>query len=196
MIRLAIRVPRRIYVAVSGGVDSMAALSFLNGNHDVTAAFFDHGTESSYEAKSFLSDYCANLSISLVTAKLEGVKPRGLSLEEHWRNQRYDFLTKLDGTVVTAHHLDDAVETWVWSSMHGKPKLPSLSRDNIIRPFITTRKSELLDWCLRTGVSWIEDRSNQDTRFTRNYIRKELIPHCLRVNPGLHKMIKKKYAQG
>jgi tRNA(Ile)-lysidine synthase TilS/MesJ len=40
-------------------------------------------------------------------------------------------------------------------------------------------------------VPWIEDESNKNSRYTRNYIRNELMPHALRVNPGLHTLVKK-----
>ena len=94
--------------------------------------------------------------------------------------------------MVTAHHLDDAVETWVWSSLHGQPKLPSIARDNILRPFMSTRKTELVKWCNKHAVSWVDDHSNHDTRFTRNYIRHVMMPHVLRVNPGIHKLVRKR----
>jgi tRNA(Ile)-lysidine synthase len=47
-------------------------------------------------------------------------------------------------------------------------------------------------WAELNGVPWIEDDSNLDTCYTRNYIRHELMPHALKVNPGLHKVVAKK----
>lgn len=170
----------------------MAALNFLRRNHRVNAAFFDHGTETSQRAWEFLKGYCKDNDIGLVSATISKLKLNSLSQEEHWRNERYKFLDSIGHPVVTAHHLDDAVETWVWSSMHGTAKLPQIVRGNVIRPFLATRKQDLVNWCVNHNVPWVEDASNLDTKFTRNYIRNEMMPHVLRVNPGIHKMLKKR----
>jgi tRNA(Ile)-lysidine synthase len=192
MITLLGKIPRSITVAVSGGVDSMAALSFLSGRHQVRAAFYHHGTVASEQAYEFLFGYCARRGIELITDRLTSGRAAGISPEEHWRDARYTFLNSIPGPVVTAHNLEDSVETWIWSSLNGTPKLVPYSRQNIIRPFITTSKQDLISWCERKGVPWCEDSSNQDVRYTRNYIRHRLMPRALRVNPGLNKMIKKK----
>jgi tRNA(Ile)-lysidine synthase len=65
-------------------------------------------------------------------------------------------------------------------------------RGNVIRPFLTTRKQDLVEWCVKHSVPWIEDTSNLDTRYTRNYIRHKMMPHVLKVNPGIYKMVKKR----
>jgi len=192
MIKLLTKIPRKIYVACSGGVDSMAALSFLANNHEVTLAFFDHGTETSAAALEFLSDYSKNRHIHMVAGRMTAAKPRGVSPEEHWREHRYLWLEDLPGMVVTAHHLGDAVETWVWSSLHGHSRLPRIQRGNIMRPFLATPKHTLINFCQRNLIPWVEDASNADMRFTRNYIRHEMMPHVLKVNPGIGKMVKKR----
>ena len=192
MIKLLGKIPRSVTVAVSGGVDSMAALSFLSGRHQVRAAFYHHGTDASEQAYEFLFDYCACRGINLITDQLHTSRAAGVSPEEHWRDARYAFLNSISGPVVTAHNLEDSVETWIWSSLNGTPKLVPYARQNIIRPFITTSKRDLISWCERKDVPWCEDSSNQDVRYTRNYIRHQLMPHALRVNPGLSKMIRKK----
>ena len=53
-------------------------------------------------------------------------------------------------------------------------------------------EKELQLWANLNNVSYIEDKTNTDTRHTRNYIRHEMMPHVLRVNPGIHKVIAKK----
>jgi tRNA(Ile)-lysidine synthase len=75
--------------------------------------------------------------------------------------------------------------------MHGTPKVIPLTRNNVIRPFLTTPKSEFISWCERKELEWCEDLSNQDEKYTRNYVRKHLVPHALKVNPGLHTVVKK-----
>jgi tRNA(Ile)-lysidine synthase len=95
--------------------------------------------------------------------------------------------------VVTAHHLDDAVETWVFTSLHGESRLIPYSRGNVIRPFLLTPKSELVSWCERRGLAWSEDPSNTDTAYMRNLIRHKILPEALKVNPGLRTVVRKKY---
>lgn len=184
--------PKEIFVACSGGVDSMAALDFLSRRHEVTAVFFDHGTSASFDAMDFLHKYCYQKKIGLVTGAIMRAKHKDESLEEYWRTERYRFFDYLQKPIVTAHHLDDAVETWVWSSMHGTPKLPEIQRGNVIRPFLSTPKAELVDWCVRKSVPWYDDPSNTDQKFMRNYIRHTVMPVVEKINPGIQKTIKKK----
>lgn len=192
MIKLLTPLPKKLYVACSGGVDSMAALDFLRRKHDVTAAYFDHYTEHGILAKHWLWHYCQSNSIPFVASELKKQKDPDLSWEEYWRNERYAWFESLNTTVVTAHHLDDAVETWVWSSMHGNPTLPHIERGNVLRPFLSTTKQELMDWCIKKNVPWYDDMSNTDTKYMRNYIRHEVMPVVQKINPGIQKTIKKK----
>jgi tRNA(Ile)-lysidine synthase len=94
---------------------------------------------------------------------------------------------------VTGHHLGDAIETWIFTSLHGESKLIPYSRGNVIRPFLITPKEEIRDWASRRGLSWIEDESNSDPKYMRNLIRMAIVPEALKVNPGLGKVIRKKY---
>jgi len=190
MIKLLFPLPKQVTVAFSGGVDSVAVVDFLSKKHDVTCAFFHHGTENSNQALKFVSKFCTQKNLPMFLGLLNRDKPSDMSYEEFWREERYQYLATL-GPVITAHHLDDCVETYLWSAMHGKPKIPKLVRGNVIRPFLTTPKRELIDWCQRKDLEWCEDLSNEDERYTRNYIRKNLVPHALHVNPGLHKTVKK-----
>jgi tRNA(Ile)-lysidine synthase len=196
MIKLQGKVPRKVYVACSGGVDSMAALDFLKRKHDVFVLHFNHGTDYGFKALEFVSNYCADNDIGFLTnvTGQEREKQTRESQEEYWRSIRYDWLERCtERQIVTAHHLDDCVETWVWSSMHGTGKIIPYSRnERVLRPFRSTRKRDLELWANLNNVPYIEDDSNKDTCYTRNYIRHEMMPNVLRVNPGIHKTIAKK----
>jgi tRNA(Ile)-lysidine synthase len=195
MIKVLGSLPRKLTVALSGGIDSMVLLDFLQRNHNVDAAFFNHNTENSNRAQEFLTDFCSKNNVALHIGEMTKVhRDREQSPEEHWREERYNFLNQFD-TVVTAHHLDDVAETWVWSSLHGTSSLIPYRRGNVIRPFLLNRKYELEDWARRKNVKWIEDHSNNDTRYTRNFIRHKLMADVLRVNPGIHTMLRKKLEQ-
>lgn len=168
----------------------MAVVDFLKRKHDVTIAYFNHGTPHGAEAFEFVAQYCTKNNIPMLYGTCRSEKSNDESMEEYWRRERYDFL-KDCGPVITCHHLDDCVETYIWSSLHGTAKVIPTVRGNVIRPFLTTRKSEFVSWCDRHQVPWIEDQSNKDTKYMRNYIRNEMMPHVLKVNPGIHTLVKK-----
>ncbi len=198
MIRMSMKLPHQIAVAVSGGCDSMAALDFLSKNKDILALHFNHGTDHASEAESTVLNYCKSKDIPLIIGRLEEDIPKGVSREEFWRDQRYSFFDKAissldsDIPVVTCHHLDDLVETWIFTSLHGSSTMIPSRRKNYYRPFLITRKTNFEDWCDRKGVPFVEDPSNLDISFMRNFIRHELVPKALRVNPGLPKVLRKK----
>jgi tRNA(Ile)-lysidine synthase len=194
MIKLLLPVPRHVCIAFSGGVDSVAVADFLRRNHKLKLLFVHHNTPTSDNALLIAKHYSTKWKLPLQVHYISADKPKAESQEEFWRNQRYAVFEQQCDTVITCHHLDDSVETWVWSSMHGCGKIIPATRSNIIRPFLTTRKQQLVQWCVRNKLIWSEDASNQDTAYTRNYIRHVMMPHVLRVNPGIYKTIRKKYA--
>ena len=196
MIKIQGKIPRQVMVAVSGGVDSMAALDFLRRNHEVEVYYFNHGTEYGERAEDLVRRYIMKYDLPFqIRGIAQGTKPKRMSKEEWWRDERYkwmDLFSQHHLPVITCHHLDDCVETWVWSSMHGTGKIIPYRRNGVIRPFRGTRKRDLELWAAMHNVPYLEDDSNADTCYTRNYIRHEMMPHVLRVNPGIHKTISKK----
>jgi len=193
MIKIQGKLDREVYVACSGGVDSMAIVDFLKRNHFVNVLFFDHGTETSSEAKVFLQSVFDNdPKVKLHFGSINRDKYKRESQEEYWRNQRYEWFHSFDNPVITCHHLDDCTETWIWSSLHGNGKIIPYQNNNVIRPFRLNRKSEFVDWCERKNVKWVEDKSNHDTKYMRNFIRHEMMEKVLFVNPGLNKVIYRK----
>lgn len=191
MIHMCMKLPRHIWVACSGGVDSMAVLDFLRRGHEVHVAYFNHGTPHGAESELWIRKYCAQQGLELLVGHIEQHKLHDQSWEEFWRNQRYEFLTAIPGTVVMAHHLDDCVETYLFNCMHGKHHTIALRHANVVRPFLMTPKKEFMSWCIRKQVPWIEDSSNQDLGHMRNLIRHRIVPEALKVNPGLHTVVKK-----
>jgi tRNA(Ile)-lysidine synthase len=191
MIKLLFRLPKEITVALSGGVDSVAAVDFLSRNHDVSCAFFHHGTENSEKAYKFVTEFCSQRNLPFFVGFLNKEKPKKESMEEFWRNQRYNFFDSLDATIVTAHNLDDCIETYLHGCFTGQPKVIPSKRNNVVRPFLTTPKSEFVSWCMRKDLQWCEDSSNRDTKYVRNYIRHEIVPRAFQVNPGLDTVVKK-----
>ena len=193
MIKLLGKIPVTVNVAVSGGPDSMAVLDFLRkGKRNVTAVYFNHNTAHGYAAQGFVTNYCVENEIPLITGHIKNPDPMGKSKEEYWRNERHAFFTSLDGPVVTGHHLDDSVEWWVFSSLHGTGRLIPYSRDNVIRPFLLTPRSSLLAWNDKNNLPYLNDPGNKDESFMRSIVRHKIVPEALRVNPGLRKVLFKK----
>jgi tRNA(Ile)-lysidine synthase len=175
----------------------MAALDFLDrGGREVQVLHFDHGTPHGRVAREFIEGHCRSRKHKVVVSTIQRERGHGESQEEYWRAERYRFFKEHRdwGPIVTAHHLDDAVEWWVFTAFHGMPKLMPVenAEAGIIRPFLSTPKSELASWCQRKGVPHVEDPSNESRVHMRNVIRHDVMPHALRVNPGLGKVVQKK----
>ncbi len=210
------KLPRKVYLGVSGGVDSAVAYDFLSRNHEVIPVFFNHGTDESIQAHLFLQDF---FRVGMVDKKgmpklIEGTikspaKPKGKSWEEYWREERYGFFKEVidmnTGSVdfgwthieqkpffITCHHLNDAAEGYLFGALNGTPKIIKYDNGTCKRPFLLNTKKDLLDWAKAHKVPFLEADSNKDTKYKRNYIRHELMPKALEVNPGFLKVIKKK----
>lgn len=192
MIKILGSLPQNPVIALSGGVDSMALADFVSRTRSVRCAFFHHGTETSAEAEEFLSEYCEFRGWKLIQGRISKQRDPDVSPEEHWREQRYAWLDSLEENILTAHHLDDSVETYLWSMMHGTAKLIPYQRNRVFRPLLLTVKADLVAWCKKNAVPCIDDKTNMDLKYMRNFVRHELLPRALVVNPGLHKVVSRK----
>lgn len=165
----------------------MAVLDFLSrkGRRRVSAAIFDHGTGAHDHGLSVLIPYCRERDIPLLQGKIRRERPKGQSPEQFWREERYGWIHTLPGVVVTGHQLDDVAETWLMTSLRGRPTLIPRRRGNVLRPFLETPRTNMLTWCQTNSVPYWNDPSNTDTRFGRNAIRHNLLPSALSVYPGL-----------
>ncbi len=170
----------------------MAVLDFLSRSGKARGAlYFDHKTPQSEQFLDVVKDYCAANQLEFISKVIDEEKDEG-SWESYWSKHRNAFFKMFDDPVVTAHNLDDAVEWWIYTSLKGNPRVMPSSNGNVIRPFLTTKKSDLKRWVDLKNVSYIEDETNKNTKFMRNFIRHNLIEKCQVVNPGLYKTIFKK----
>ena len=171
----------------------MAVLSFLmNRQSKPRVAYFNHGTAHSEQTQSFVEEFCKSNSLDLVVGNINRAKGARESSEEYWRNQRYAFFHGLDLPVVTAHNINDCMETWIFTALHGEPKLIPYRNKNVIRPFRQTSKRDFIAWCQSKNIPWEEDASNKDVTYARNRIRHRIMPEALIINPGLEKVIRKR----
>ena len=95
MIKLLGKLPDNLIIALSGGVDSMAAADFIANSRSVQCAFFHHGTPTSDAAFLHVEEYCNHRGWPLYLGYISKDKPSNISPEEHWRNERYKFLDSL-----------------------------------------------------------------------------------------------------
>jgi tRNA(Ile)-lysidine synthase len=199
-------IPREVGLALSGGCDSMAVLDYLLlSRRKVTAIHVDHGDEYSAECVDLVTKYCKYRDVPLYVSEPIGPKPMGMSEEMWWRQERYEFLRHIqsiiDLPIITAHNLDDQVETWLMSMIKGTPKLIPSYRDNpnIIRPFLLTRKESLRDWCIQKAVPFLDDPENDNWEHERCYTRHHLVSAVTDINPGIHrkvaKLVRDKYGE-
>ena len=80
------KIPNKVAIALSGGIDSMVCLDFiLKGNKDVVALHFNHGTELSNLYEEFVKEKCNEMGVELITSKINSSIPKGRSKEDFWR---------------------------------------------------------------------------------------------------------------
>lgn len=183
-----------VYVACSGGPDSVAAALFMHHavKREIKLVYVNHGTEFCLDALNTVTKLSGSLNVPLVVKEIDTYIPPKTSRQEHWRNQRYLALNSLELPVILGHQLDDAVESWIFSSLNGTTSLIPYNNNKCVRPFLTVRKSVLREYAESFDAPMFDCPSNSDLSFRRNYIRHELMPHALVVSPGLHAMVRSK----
>ena len=195
MFHLACPIPHDIVIACSGGPDSMALLSFCrSGKKNVTVIHVDHGTEHAKDARKLVSDYCNSNNISL---NIYEVPESTSHTENNWREFRlsvYAGYTKAGKWVATAHHLDDAVEWYMLTALHGETKFmqPCNSQYKLMKPFLLVEKEKLIQWCISKNVPYVTDPTNIGEDNSRAILRESVMPNLLKIHPGMKISIKNK----
>jgi tRNA(Ile)-lysidine synthase len=192
------------FVALSGGADSTALLLFMRSFcPDVTAIHVNHNLrgEESLRDEIFCKSLCERLGIKL---KVISVNVRayadeiGKSIEESARILRYKAIENITGgvyPVFTAHNADDNAETVLYNLIRGSGitglcGIPPV-RGNIFRPFLSVKRSEILEYLAENSQDFVSDSSNSDDAYTRNYIRNNIIPLLKNINPSVIDSISK-----
>lgn len=183
-----------VAVACSGGIDSMTLLHYLNKNKDlfgikIMAVNIDHKIrEESAKDSAFVMNYCKKNGIKcqkFVVDALALVKEQKLSVEEAARNARYGVFDSLlqKGIVnkfAIAHHSQDQVETILLNLFRGAgvrgARGMELVRGKYVRPMLFTNKSEILEYAKENNIPYVVDETNGDSKYSRNFIRNEVVP--------------------
>ncbi len=187
---LKIEVPPGSYViAASGGVDSMVLLDLLadmaeasRGDIRLVAAHFDHGIRpDSALDRQLVQDVAA--ARRLVFIHDEG-KLGAEASEAAARKARYAFLNQVKqaagaDAIITAHHQDDVLETIIINWLRGTKSrgLSSLrSTADVMRPLLGVAKADIRAYAATRQLEWREDSTNEDEKYLRNYVRRQLMP--------------------
>lgn len=193
-----------VLAALSGGSDSVCLLLLLNNakqeiGFELSAMYIDHMIRGEVSAKDgeFAKELCAKLNIPFYTEKKDVpgfVKKSGQSVEEAARNLRYEALRNKahdisDNTLIAvAHNLNDQCETILFRMARGTgPKGMAGMRPkdkDIIRPILFAEKKKILDYLKSKNQSYRTDVTNEDVAYSRNRIRKNIIPELLELNSG------------
>lgn len=163
-------------VAVSGGVDSVVLLHmmFQINPKSIVVAHFDHGIRpDSAEDAEFVRQLAKKYNLPF---ELKREELGSQASEAFARERRYEFLNNLarhyNARIVTAHHLDDIVETIALNFTRGTGwrGLASMG-SQVVRPLIDIEKSRLISYAKANGIEWREDSTNQTDKYLRNRIR-------------------------
>jgi tRNA(Ile)-lysidine synthase len=189
-----------VCVAFSGGADSTALLAALA--HSVRAPLalralhVDHGM---HPHSSSWSAHCRRvarrLGVPLVVRTVKVVRGRGESLEAAARAARYAVIAaalREGEALLTAHHQDDQLETVLLQLLRGAgvaglaamPPITPFARGVLVRPLLCMPRAQLNGWLRARDLAWIEDDTNAQLRFDRNYLRARVLPPLLERWPG------------
>lgn len=196
----------RILIALSGGVDSVVlAHLMLKANYDIALAHcnFHLREEESNRDEAFVRSWAEKNGVRLFVKEFDTfsyMKENKLSLEMAARDLRYqwfDSLLKEYGFsyLATAHHLDDSIETFFINLLRGTGIAGlhgiQAKNDKIIRPLLFATREEILSYAKKNSISFVEDSTNSETKFTRNKIRHNLFPILKELNPNFEFALKK-----
>ena len=185
--------PARYVIAFSGGLDSavlLHALADSRGTHDVpvVAVHVDHGLHAE---SAVWADHCkvfaAGLGLEFHELKVDVDRRSGMGLEAAARKARYAGLRDLlepNDWLLSAHHKDDQAETLLLNLMRGSGPAGLAGIDSIrpfacgwlVRPLLEISRNELEEYAAELGLAWVEDPSNADQNFDRNFLRHEILP--------------------
>ncbi len=191
-----------LIVGCSAGPDSMALLHYLKNNtqNNIVCAHVNHNVrEESKEEEKYLKEYCKNNNITFESTTLKDYKEN--NFENEARKKRYAFYTKIikkykANYLFLAHHGDDLIETILMkiirgSNLEGYAGIKEISKYNnyhIIRPLLKYTKEDLIKYNKENNITYYIDKTNYNIEYTRNRIRKNILPLLKEENNNIHTM--------
>ena len=200
-----------LILGVSGGPDSMGLLHILNDlGFSLLVAHLDHSLRAKSDEDAHFVEREARklgLEFAVETVSVEKLAfEEKLNLEDAARQSRYSFLFKLAEekkarAVLVAHHADDQVETILMRLIRGagigaligmkRILQPNQWHPNIplIRPILNVTRKDILEYCAKNNIDYLEDPSNRNQKYLRNQLRHDLIPKLGKMNPNFNQTL-------
>ncbi len=190
----------KIVLGLSGGLDSIVLLHLLADTNKLlpfklSAHHVHHGLSPNADVwASFCAEFCKKLNIPLIVSKVKVSKNSGLGIESTARDARYKALLNGDADLLcVAHHQDDQAETLLLQLARGAgvKGLASMGAVNnkLLRPLLDVPRRTLEVYANVHKLTWIEDESNFDTKFDRNFMRHEILPVLSKQYPAIRQTI-------
>lgn len=194
----------KFLLTVSGGIDSVVLCDlFSKCDIDFVIAHcnFQLRGEESVRDENFVRELAAGYGKSLHVIHFDTkafAKEHKLSTQVAARDLRYNWFRQLlaEGKatyIVTAHHVDDNIETVVMNFFRGTGLKGLIGMDEhfekVWRPLLSFRKQEIVDYAANCQLEHVEDSSNASSNYTRNYFRNDLLPAIAKVFPGVEENI-------
>ncbi|MBS3916441.1 MAG: tRNA lysidine(34) synthetase TilS [Sulfuritalea sp.] len=192
----------RLTVGLSGGVDSVLLLHILiklsvKYDFQLSALHVNHGISTNAgHWQTFSEQLCETWGIRLYVQRVALKDSSGEGIESLARQARYAAFAEADAEwVVLAQHRDDQAETLLFNLLRGTgvagaaampwarsfPGRPGLG---VLRPLLDVSRGEIVSYARSEGLAWVEDESNVDIRFSRNFLRHRILPMLRDRFPG------------
>jgi tRNA(Ile)-lysidine synthase len=189
----------KLLLAVSGGIDSVVLCELCKqAGYDFVIAHcnFQLRGDESIRDEQFVQSLADRYNAPLFSKKFDTEEYAGgerISIQEAARKLRYEWFNELIESddslryLITAHHADDNIETLLMNffrgtGLHGLTGIP-VSISDIRRPLLGFSKNELLKFAGENKLEYVEDSSNQSSKYTRNFFRHDIIPAISKVYP-------------
>jgi len=190
----------KLLVTVSAGIDSVILAHLLHQlEFDISIAhcnFRLRKVDSDLDEQ-FVNKLAIALNVPFYVTRFDTkqhAKQHKLSIQEAARNLRYKWFEKIRKEneldyILTAHNLNDSLETFLinlsrGTGLKGLTGIPTI-HNKIIRPLSSFTRNEIEIFASHNNIKWREDKSNEETKYTRNKIRHKIIPILQELNPNL-----------
>ncbi len=198
---------KRFILAFSGGLDSRVLLDLMARFiaqfpiYSCHAVYVHHGLSNNADvwAEKCLA-WAKQCGISCDVEHVMVETGNRISLEQAAREARYNALAKhiqQGDTLLTAQHSDDQIETFLLALKRGSgpaglasmPTILPFAKGKHLRPLLNVTRAEIEQYGKEHQLEWVEDESNQDERYDRNFIRHQITPRLVERWPGIHKAV-------
>ncbi len=181
---------KQIVVAFSGGADStlslLATMANTKDKSKITALHINHKKSKNSDLwEIHCKNFCSSRDINFISENVE-INEEGQGFEAAARNERRKIFQNFPANtpIILGHHADDQVETILFrifrgTALKGLSGMGRVQKHNhilLIRPLLNISKDQILNYLKKAEVSFVEDESNDDDGYSRNFIRKNIVP--------------------